>query len=65
MLCVLIQGLQDRGELRKDISAQDITNLAFDVGIGAAQYLLMIPMDQREAYVETIFKMFESLRTTP
>ncbi len=62
LLCGLIEDLQERGELRKDICAQDITKLSFDVGIGAAQYLLMIPMNQREAYVETIFKMFDSLK---
>ncbi|MEH6591126.1 MAG: TetR/AcrR family transcriptional regulator [Halioglobus sp.] len=61
----LIKGLQERGELRNDIPTQDLTNLSFDVGIGAAQYLLMIPMDQREAYVETIFQMLESMRPSP
>jgi AcrR family transcriptional regulator len=65
LLCDLIGGLQERGEIIKDIPAKDLTNLAFDVGMGAAQYLLMIPMDEREAYAETIFKRLESLRPSP
>jgi AcrR family transcriptional regulator len=62
LLNQLIAGLQEDGEIRDDIPSQDITSVSFDVVIGAAQNLLMMPMDQREAYVETIFKLVDSLR---
>ena len=58
----LIAGLQERGEIRSDILSRDITSVAFDLVIGAAQNLLMMPMNQREAYAETIFKLVDSLR---
>lgn len=64
LLSELIAGLQERGEIRKDISSEDVTNVAFDMTLGAAQYLLMIPMEQRESYAKNIFNMVEALRPT-
>jgi AcrR family transcriptional regulator len=65
LLSDMIASLQKNGEIRQDIPSIDITNVAFDMTLGAAQYLLMIPMEQREGYVETIFKMVEYLRPSP
>ncbi len=61
----LIADMQSRGEVRTDISSEDITSAAFDLVIGAGQHLLMLPMDQRESYAKTIFKMIEALRQSP
>lgn len=65
LLNELIAGLQERGEIRGGISSEEITSVAFDLCIGAAQYLLMIPMEQREDYAQTIFNLVESLRLAP
>ncbi len=65
LLSDMIANLQKHGEIRQDIPPIDITNVAFDMTLGAAQYLLMIPMEQREGYVETIFNMVEYLRPNP
>jgi len=62
LLNELIADLQLRKEVRDDIPSSEITSVAFDLTIGAAQNLLMMPMNQREAYAETLFKLVESLR---
>lgn len=59
----LIGQMQERGEVRRDLSSEDITSAAFDLVMGAAQNLLMIPLQQRERYTETIFRLLDALRS--
>ncbi len=58
----LIATCQDNGVIRKDIASEQITNVAFDLVIGAAQNLLMTPMEEREAYVKPILALVNTLR---
>jgi AcrR family transcriptional regulator len=58
----IIGRLQAANEIRSDVAAIDVTNLAFDLVIGTAQYLLMIALEDREQYVKSHFKLVELLR---
>ena len=58
----LITALQEKGEVRQDISADLITKMAFDMVIGAAQNLLMVPMARRREHARYLFDIVEQLR---
>lgn len=58
----LITALQKKGEVRQDISADLITKMAFDMVIGAAQNLLMVPMARRREHARYLFDIVEQLR---
>jgi AcrR family transcriptional regulator len=58
----LISALQEKGEVRQDISAELITKLAFDMVMGAAQNLLLVPMAQRRDHARYLFDIVEQLR---
>ncbi len=58
----LITSLQEKGEVRQDISADLITKMAFDMVMGAAQNLLMVPMARRREHARYLFDIVEQLR---
>ncbi|WP_372863932.1 TetR/AcrR family transcriptional regulator [Spongiibacter sp.] len=58
----MIRSLQQQGQLRSDLSAEDITNVAFDLVIGAAKNLVLRPFAEREARAEYLFRLIEQLR---
>lgn len=58
----MITSLQAQGELRDDVSAEDITNIAFDLVIGMAKNLVMRPFNEREERSAYLFRMIEQLR---
>ncbi len=58
----MITALQAQGELRDDVSAEDITNIAFDLVIGMAKNLVMRPFSEREERSAYLFRMIEQLR---
>ncbi len=58
----LIEQLQKTGKVRRDIDARQITNAAFDLAMGAAQHLLMLPMEERQDYARYLFDLVEQLR---
>lgn len=62
LMHTMIKALQAQGELRSDIDAEDITNIAFDLVIGMAKNLIMRPFSEREARAEYLFRMIEQLR---
>ena len=62
LMVELIQALQAKGEVRTDISAELITKMAFDMVIGAAQNLLMVPMAERHEHARYLFEIVEQLR---
>lgn len=62
LMVELIKALQDKGEVRTDISADLITKMAFDMVMGAAQNLLMVPMAERREHARYLFEIVEQLR---
>ena len=58
----LLIELQSNGGIRADVDPCKTANIAFDLLIGAAQNLLMVPMDEREAYAETLLSLVDRLR---
>lgn len=62
LMVELIKALQAKGEVRTDISAELITKMAFDMVIGAAQNLLMVPMSERREHARYLFEIVEQLR---
>ena len=62
LMVELIKALQAKGEVRTDISAELITKMAFDMVIGAAQNLLMVPMAERREHARYLFEIVEQLR---
>lgn len=58
----LIRQLQASGEIRTDTDAKLITRIAFDMAVGAAQNLLMLPLEERVENVQELFPMLEQLR---
>ena len=62
LLFELLKELKSNGGIRQDIDPALIANTAFDLVIGTAQNLLMIPMAKREVHAESIFSIVENLR---
>ncbi len=58
----LISALQEKGEVRQDINPELITKMAFDMVMGAAQNLLMVPMQERREHARYLFDIVEQLR---
>ena len=58
----MIASMQKQGKLRDDLSAEDITHIAFDLVIGMAKNLLMLPLEERETRAAYLFRMIEQLR---
>jgi AcrR family transcriptional regulator len=58
----MIANLQRDGHIRGDVSAADLTLAIFDLVVGLARNLLMLPMDQREEHAAYLFRMVEQLR---
>ncbi|MFT5889881.1 MAG: AcrR family transcriptional regulator [Zhongshania sp.] len=58
----MITNMQHRGEIRSDISAQDVTSIAFDLVNGMAKNLLKLPFAEREAKAEYLFRLIELLK---
>ena len=58
----MIASMQEQGQLRDDISAQDITHIVFDLVIGLAKNLVVLPLEEREARAAYLFRMIEQLR---
>lgn len=57
LMTVIIAGMQDKGHVIKELSAEDITSLAFDLVNGMAKNLLMCPFEEREAKAEYLFRL--------
>nr|WP_281388670.1 TetR/AcrR family transcriptional regulator [Litorivivens lipolytica] len=57
-----IRTLQKKGEVRRDIDPELITKMAFDMVMGAAQNLLMVPMPERQSHAAYLFAIVEKLR---
>lgn len=62
LMLMMIGDMQSKGRLRNDISAQIITDTAFDLVIGLAQNLVKTPMAKREVRSEYLFGLIELLR---
>jgi AcrR family transcriptional regulator len=62
LLMELLKEMKANGGIRQDIDPQIIAETAFDLVIGAAQNMLMIPMELREEYAANIFRIVENLR---
>ena len=62
LMIAAIADMQRRGEIRRDISATDITHAIFDLVNGLAKQLLMSPFAEREAQAAYLFKLVEQLR---
>lgn len=58
----MIKGMQERGVLRSDVPAEDITSVSFDLVNGMAKNLLMRPYAEREKHAAYLFRMLEQLR---
>lgn len=58
----MIAGMQAKGRVTKELSAEDITSVAFDLVNGMAKNLLMCPFEEREAKAEYLFKLIELLK---
>lgn len=54
--------LQANGNIRQDIDLSVVTSAAFDLVIGTAHNLLMVPMEKREAYAQTLLTLVDALR---
>ena len=57
-----IRTLQKKGEVRRDLDPELITKMAFDMVMGAAQNLLMVPMAKRREHAAYLFDIVEKLR---
>jgi len=57
-----IANLQQRGQIRTDTSAELVTQLAFDITIGAAHTLLMLPMNERRERAGRLLTLLDQLR---
>lgn len=64
LLFELLKELKSNGGIRQDIDPAIIANTAFDLVVGTAQNLLMIPMEERESHTASIFTIVENLRPT-
>ncbi len=62
LMAGLISALQEKGEVRQDINPELITKMAFDMVMGAAQNLLMVPMQERREHARYLFDIVEQLR---
>ena len=62
LMLEMIGSMQKQGKLRDDLSAEDITHIAFDLVIGMAKNLLMLPFEERETRAAYLFRMIEQLR---
>ena len=62
LMVIMIANLQAIGQVRSDISANDITSIAFDLVNGMAKNLLMCPFDEREAKAEYLFRLIGILK---
>lgn len=62
LLFELLKELKANGGIRQDIDPALIANTAFDLVIGTAQNLLMLPMEERELHAASIFTIVENLR---
>ncbi len=58
----MIARLQQQGHVRDDIPAADLTSAMFDLVVGIARNLLMLPFDEREAHCAYLFRLIEQLR---
>lgn len=61
----MIAGLQNKGHVTKEISAEDITSIAFDLVNGMAKNLVMCPFEEREKKAEYLYKLIEMLKPLP
>jgi AcrR family transcriptional regulator len=62
LMAVMIANMQTSGHVRNDISASDITSIAFDLVNGMAKNLLMCPFEEREAKAEYLFRLIAVLK---
>ncbi|MBD2857792.1 TetR/AcrR family transcriptional regulator [Spongiibacter sp. KMU-158] len=58
----MIERLQREGHIRNDISAADLTLVMFDLVVGLARNLLMLPLTEREDHASYLFRLIEQLR---
>lgn len=62
LLFELLKELKSNGGIRQDIDPALIANTAFDLVVGTAQNLLMLPMEDRARHAASIFSIVENLR---
>ncbi len=62
LMVIMIANMQAINQIRGDISASDITSIAFDLVNGMAKNLLMCPFDEREAKAEYLFRLIDVLK---
>lgn len=62
LMVIMIANMQAIDQIRRDISARDITSIAFDLVNGMAKNLLMCPFDEREAKAEYLFRLIDVLK---
>lgn len=62
LLIDLIKELQDNGKLLTNVAPEVIANIAFDTVIGAAQHMLMLPLEEREDYARYLFDLIPHIR---
>jgi AcrR family transcriptional regulator len=62
LMVIMIGSMQNKGHVTKELSAEDITSIAFDLVNGMAKNLLMCPFEEREAKAEYLFRMIELLK---
>lgn len=58
----MITKLQREGHVRSDVPAEDLTAAMFDLVVGSARNLLMMPMAERERHAAYLFRLIEQLR---
>lgn len=62
LMTIMIAGMQAKGHVTKELSADEITSVAFDLVNGMAKNLLMCPFEEREEKAEYLFKLIELLK---
>jgi AcrR family transcriptional regulator len=62
LMTIMIAGMQSKGHVTKELSADEITSVAFDLVNGMAKNLLMCPFEEREEKAEYLFKLIELLK---
>ena len=62
LMTAVVKEMQADGNLRKDFAARYMTQVAFDIVMGLAQNLLMLPIEQREQRAEYMMHLFAPLQ---
>jgi AcrR family transcriptional regulator len=62
LMTIMIADMQIKGHVTKELSADEITSVAFDLVNGMAKNLLMCPFEEREKKAEYLFKLIELLK---